>query len=62
MGGTLPAATLFEEELGLKTLFFSFSTADERLHAPNEFFRLKSFRDGLVAWARLVEALGTRLR
>lgn len=53
IGGTLPAATLFEEELGLKTLIFSFSTADENLHAPNEFFRLDRMHDGLRAWATL---------
>ena len=44
MGGTLPAAALFERLLGLKTLLFSFSTADENLHAPNEFFRLTASR------------------
>ena len=53
IGGTLPAATLFEEILGLKTLLFSFSTADEHLHAPNEFFRLDRLRDGMRAWAAL---------
>jgi len=34
IGGTLPAADLFERALGAKTLFFSFSTSDENLHAP----------------------------
>ena len=53
MGGTLPAAPLFREILGLETLFFSFSTGDERLHAPNEFFRLSRLREGLRAWAEL---------
>jgi acetylornithine deacetylase/succinyl-diaminopimelate desuccinylase-like protein len=53
IGGTLPAASLFEEILGLKTLLFSFSTADEQLHAPNEFFRLSRFDEGLQAWAEL---------
>ncbi len=53
IGGTLPAATLFEGILGVKTLLFSFSTADERLHAPNEFFRLDRLRDGMRAWAAL---------
>jgi acetylornithine deacetylase/succinyl-diaminopimelate desuccinylase-like protein len=52
-GGTLPAAALFEEVLGLKTLLFSFSTADERLHAPDEFFRLRRFDEGVQAWAEL---------
>ena len=53
IGGTLPAATIFEEILGLKTLFFSFSTADERLHAPDEFFRMRRLDEGLRAWAEL---------
>ena len=53
IGGTLPAATLFEQILGLKTLLFSFSTADERLHAPDEFFRLRRLDEGLRAWAEL---------
>jgi acetylornithine deacetylase/succinyl-diaminopimelate desuccinylase-like protein len=53
IGGTLPAATLFERILGLKTLLFSFSTADERLHAPDEFFRLRRLDEGLKAWAEL---------
>jgi acetylornithine deacetylase/succinyl-diaminopimelate desuccinylase-like protein len=53
IGGTLPAASLFEEILGLKTLLFSFSTADERLHAPDEFFRLSRLDEGMRAWAEL---------
>src|SRR5207244_5336098 len=53
MGGTLPAAVLFERILGLKTLLFSFSTGDEQLHAPNEFFRLSRLEDGMRAWAEL---------
>jgi len=53
MGGTLPAAVLFERILGLKTLLFSFSTGDEQLHAPNEFFRLSRLEEGMRAWAEL---------
>jgi acetylornithine deacetylase/succinyl-diaminopimelate desuccinylase-like protein len=53
MGGTLPATYLFERELGAKTLFFSFSIADEKLHAPNEFFRIRRLREGMRAWEEL---------
>jgi acetylornithine deacetylase/succinyl-diaminopimelate desuccinylase-like protein len=53
MGGTLPATQVFERELGAKTLFFSFSIADERLHAPNEFFRIRRLREGMRAWEQL---------
>ncbi|HEX9520282.1 MAG TPA: M20/M25/M40 family metallo-hydrolase [Streptosporangiaceae bacterium] len=51
--GTLPATVLFERELGVKTLFFSFSTADEKLHAPNEFMRIRRLREGMRAWEQL---------
>jgi acetylornithine deacetylase/succinyl-diaminopimelate desuccinylase-like protein len=51
--GTLPAAALFEQVLGVKTLFFSFSTADEKLHAPNEYLRIRRLREGMRAWEQL---------
>ena len=51
--GTLPATVLFEEQLGAKTLFFSFSTADEKLHAPNEYMRISRLREGMRAWEQL---------
>ena len=50
IGGTLPATALFETALGAKTLFFSFSTSDENLHAPNEFLRIARLREGMRAW------------
>jgi acetylornithine deacetylase/succinyl-diaminopimelate desuccinylase-like protein len=31
-------------------LFFSFSTADENLHAPDEFLRISRLREGMRAW------------
>lgn len=53
IAGTLPATTLFERCLAAKTLFFSFSTADEKLHAPNEFMRVRRLREGMHAWESL---------
>ena len=53
MGGTVPVAELFQRHMGLDTVFFSFSTADEDFHAPNEFFRVHRLHEGLEAWARL---------
>jgi len=58
MGGTVPIAELFQRRMGLDTVFFSFSTADEDFHAPNEFFRLRRLDEGLEAWARCGEILG----
>ncbi len=57
IAGTLPATTLFEETIGAKTLFFSFSTADENLHAPNEFLRIRRIHEGLRAWEYLWNVL-----
>ncbi len=59
VGSTVPISELFERHMGLKTLFFSFSTADEDFHAPNEFFRVRRLHEGLEAWARLWEELGS---
>ena len=57
MGATLPVADIFRRRLGVDTVFFSFATSDEDYHAPNEFFRLSSFRSGLMAWSRALAAL-----
>jgi acetylornithine deacetylase/succinyl-diaminopimelate desuccinylase-like protein len=61
IGGTLPAAVVFERVLGLKTLLFSFSTADEQLHAPNEFFRLERLDAGIAAWSELWRRLSAMI-
>ena len=57
MGGTVPISELFKRHMNLDTVFFSFSTADEDFHAPNEFFRVKRFHEGLEAWAQCWEVL-----
>jgi acetylornithine deacetylase/succinyl-diaminopimelate desuccinylase-like protein len=57
IGGTLPGTVLFEEVLGAKTLFFSFSIADEMLHAPNEFIRVRRLDEGMRAWSHLWRSL-----
>ncbi len=62
IAGTLPPTTMFEKVLGAKTLFFSFSTADEKLHAPNEFLRLRRIHEGMRAWEKLWILLATGLK
>jgi acetylornithine deacetylase/succinyl-diaminopimelate desuccinylase-like protein len=59
IAGTLPATTLFETALGAKTLFFSFATADEKHHAPNEFLRIRRIGEGMAAWAALWDRLAS---
>jgi acetylornithine deacetylase/succinyl-diaminopimelate desuccinylase-like protein len=58
MGGTLPVSELFKRLLGIDTVFFSFSTADEDFHAPNEFFRVHRLYEGLEAWMLYWQYLG----
>lgn len=60
MGGTIPVSESFKRYHNLDTVFFSFSTADEDYHAPNEFFRLHRLDEGLRAWAAYWLALGQR--
>ncbi|HVA90706.1 MAG TPA: dipeptidase [Chloroflexota bacterium] len=50
MGGTLPISDIFHRVLGIDTIYFSFSTADEDFHAPNEFFRVSRLWEGIAAW------------
>ena len=57
LGGTLPIASMVKQALGVETLMLSYAVSDENMHAPNEFFRLSSFDDGLRAWAAVLPEL-----
>ncbi|HEY3384699.1 MAG TPA: dipeptidase [Vicinamibacterales bacterium] len=57
MGATVAVCEVFRQDLGLETVFFSFATADDDYHAPNEFFRLNRLYEGLEAWTRYFERL-----
>jgi len=58
IGGSLPICDLFLSMLGAYTVNFAFALTDEQQHAPDEFFRLSSFRRGQVAYGRLLHRLG----
>jgi acetylornithine deacetylase/succinyl-diaminopimelate desuccinylase-like protein len=58
LGGTVPITTMFQEQLGMDSLMFGLSSPDEDAHAPNEFFRLSSFDEGLRLWPLLLAELG----
>ncbi len=62
MGGTIPIVTTFRDVLGADSVFFSFSTADENIHAPDAFYRPERFRLGLQAWARVWRRLSQALQ
>jgi acetylornithine deacetylase/succinyl-diaminopimelate desuccinylase-like protein len=58
IGGTIPVNALFLEYLKAYTIVFAFSLRDERLHSPNEFFRLSSFEMGQRAYGMFLNRLG----
>ena len=45
------------DELGVHATMLAFGLDDEQIHAPNEFFRLSSFRRSQECYCRLIEAL-----
>jgi acetylornithine deacetylase/succinyl-diaminopimelate desuccinylase-like protein len=60
IGGSIPVCELFLSMLGAYTVNFAFGLMDEQIHAPDEFFRLSSFRRGQVAYGRILHRLGKR--
>jgi len=58
LGGTVPITTMFQDRLGIGSLMFGLSSADEDAHAPNEFFRLSSLEEGLRLWPMMLGQLG----
>ncbi len=57
LGGTLPVADYFRQDLGQDIVFLAWSMPDEHLHGPDEFFRLENFDRGLRVYADLFERL-----
>jgi acetylornithine deacetylase/succinyl-diaminopimelate desuccinylase-like protein len=57
MGATLPLADIVSRVLGLGTVMFSFATADEDFHAPNENWRESALAEGFGAWVALLRRL-----
>ena len=57
-GGTIPVCGLFLKFLGAHLVNFAFGLEDENLHAPDEFFRIGSFKRGLSAYGMILEELG----
>jgi len=57
-GGSIPVMTLLLQELGVHGAVMAFGLDDENIHAPNEFYRLSSYRKGQIAYCKLLERLG----
>jgi acetylornithine deacetylase/succinyl-diaminopimelate desuccinylase-like protein len=46
-GGSIPIVSLFERELGLKTVLMGFGLDEDAIHSPNESFRVYNFLKGI---------------
>jgi acetylornithine deacetylase/succinyl-diaminopimelate desuccinylase-like protein len=60
MGGSIPVCGIFLRELKAYTVNFAFGLKDENVHAPDEYFRLSSFRRGQRAYVHLLDELSRR--
>jgi acetylornithine deacetylase/succinyl-diaminopimelate desuccinylase-like protein len=60
VGGSIPVCELFLTHLGAYTVGFAFGLEDEQIHAPNEFYRLNSFRRGPVAYGKILHRLAQK--
>jgi acetylornithine deacetylase/succinyl-diaminopimelate desuccinylase-like protein len=56
-GGTIPVCDLFLTSLGAYLVGFAFGLNDEGFHAPNEFFRIDSFRRSHDGYVRVLRRL-----
>jgi acetylornithine deacetylase/succinyl-diaminopimelate desuccinylase-like protein len=59
-GGSIPVCELFLTHLGSYTVIFAFGLQDEQIHAPNEFYRLASFRRGPIAYGKILHRLAQK--
>jgi len=57
-GGTIPVSGIFLKYLNAHMVNFAFGLNDENIHAPDEFFRVNSFKRALNAYCLMLERLG----
>jgi acetylornithine deacetylase/succinyl-diaminopimelate desuccinylase-like protein len=58
-GGTLPVAALFQQELGVDTVFFAWGMPGNQIHAPNEWMRLDDLRRALRGYCSYLSSFET---
>ncbi len=51
-GGSIPIVSLFEQELGVKTILLGFGLDSDAIHSPNERFGVENFHKGLETLPR----------
>lgn len=60
MGGTIPVSGIFLKFLKAHMVNFAFGLNDENIHAPDEFFRIGSFKRSSEAYGLVLERLSKK--
>lgn len=61
-GATIPAMALFQQHLGVETTAFGFGLPDDRVHAPNERYKLSQYARGREAYVKVLIELGKEIQ
>lgn len=59
MGGSIPAVGAIREHLGIDSILMGFGLDDDRVHAPDEKFELRCFKNGMLSHAVLLKELAS---
>jgi len=58
MGGSIPIVTSFKEVLGMDSLLVGFGLDDDRIHSPNEKYKIENYYLGIMTIAHFFEQYG----
>lgn len=60
-GGSIPIVGDIAEHLGIPTVLMGFGLPDDRLHSPNEKYKIDNYYKGITTIARFFEQFGSEL-